>query len=451
MKLGNSVLGAPPHLWVGDLRSHMSKVKSTTRVSVSNGRGGLVPLEDHRFGTENWDIEFKVDSKDADEWLLQMEGECSDRKWTRSGLGQFHKILNSESVTIGNDDGSRLVIVWERTPNGPLIVKARASDSWTSSDILRRFLDHVTDRCARRQRSPFYRRGVLQYEGLPWRGELWLNEGLRLGPPSARAPCVLGPHAIVVDMFLQAVDGHHANVLMSEKLREVAVFLGVVLRSLFSAPVVAHSWTQSYDTGGKLRLEVRQLGYVETAVSGEMPPCRTVHSVPTKTVVRPDMSRPGLNVSEEQLSIPADTAQLWDAYARLAAQQRDQFLGAAYAWQVARKLARDHETSSIAFMVVACESLKPFGKRYNQKDMYDVVEALLGKETCQELRRHDPPPVRIRGDHLHRASLHGGETKLAHLMTTFFDPSLQELASTLCILTPAAIIEWLRRGGVREM
>ena len=60
-------------------------------------------------------------------------------------------------------------------------------------------------------------------------------------------------------------------------------------------------------------------------------------------------------------------------------------------------------------MVVACESLKPAGRRYEASNVYDVVEGLLGAAETRELRQLRLAPQRIRSRHLHRGELAAGE------------------------------------------
>src|SRR5216684_335210 len=65
---------------------------------------------------------------------------------------------------------------------------------------------HVNERSASRVTQQFHRGWQLCYDGLPWRGELWLDDTLRLGPPSLQdETALLGPRVIIVDAFVDSV------------------------------------------------------------------------------------------------------------------------------------------------------------------------------------------------------------------------------------------------------
>jgi hypothetical protein len=104
-------------------------------------------------------------------------------------------------------------------------------------------------------------------------------------------------------------------------------------------------------------------------------------------------------------------------------------------------------TAYAAFMVVACESLKPAGRRFDAWNLYDVVEGLLGAPEARELRQLHLAPQRVRSRHLHRGELAAGELVPFLLQQQFSDPSFRETASALARITRACLIEWLRQGG----
>ena len=66
------------------------------------------------------------------------------------------------------------------------------------------FLVRVNDNFHAGVTNRFYERAYLYYEGLPWRGELWLGDDLRLGPPSRHADALFAPQIIVIDAVLYA-------------------------------------------------------------------------------------------------------------------------------------------------------------------------------------------------------------------------------------------------------
>lgn len=166
-----------------------------------------------------------------------------------------------------------------------------------------------------------------------------------------------------------------------------------------------------------------------------------------RPVSRPDRSLPGTSISEQEYSPPADTVQLWQAFNALSRESREQFVRAGRAWQVALSLSSEHPTASAAFMVVACEALKPVEKRFDRHNIYHVVEALLGKPTADRLRSQRFQPQQMRSRHFHRGELAGSELAPLLMMSTFTDPSFDEAHRFLANVTPAAIIEWLRANG----
>jgi hypothetical protein len=64
----------------------------------------------------------------------------------------------------------------------PTVLRAHCRDFLPP--LAQELIDLVTDRCRAGAKERFYLRAQLHYEGLPWKGELWLSDTLRLGPPS---------------------------------------------------------------------------------------------------------------------------------------------------------------------------------------------------------------------------------------------------------------------------
>ena len=65
----------------------------------------------------------------------------------------------------------------------------------------------------------------------------------------------------------------------------------------------------------------------------------------------------------------------------------------------------DQRTAYAVFLVVACEALKPSGKRYDQANVYDVVASLITPSEGELLRGLSVPPQRVRSKHVHRGEL----------------------------------------------
>jgi hypothetical protein len=57
----------------------------------------------------------------------------------------------------------------------------------------------------------------------------------------------------------------------------------------------------------------------------------------------------------------------------------------------------------------------------------------------------------VRNAHLHIGEFHGSELMMANFMRTYQDPSFREAHRTMAEVTPAAIVEWLKRRGTFKM
>ena len=207
----------------------------------------------------------------------------------------------------------------------------------------------------------------------------------------------------VVDCISQRQLGHVYRPL----IEELAAFLSVVTGTLFRVPRQRQVWTWTPTVQGP-DCSVRQLGYVETANRPSMPARGTSLPVPVGPV----------DMTEEEMTVPQDTVNLWEKYRALTGDRRRQFLAAASKSQEAMLYwSEERGTASFASMVVACEALKPPDPLYSEHNIYDVVDALLGKEAGERLRTQlfDPKvhpklhPQFIRNAHLHRGEFHGFE------------------------------------------
>jgi hypothetical protein len=100
-------------------------------------------------------------------------------------------------------------------------------------------------------------------------------------------------------------------------------------------------------------------------------------------------------------------------------------------------------------MAVSCEALKP-PDADDRRNCYDVVEALLGRDTLGQIRQNWFPAQHVRSTHLHRGEFHGSELMMMNFMSTYDDPSFREAHSAMARITPAAIVVWLKRQGGYE-
>jgi hypothetical protein len=299
--------------------------------------------------------------------------------------------------------------------------------------------------------------GQLHYDGLPWRGELWLDDTLRLGPPSRDGgtvlhgfPIINGPQVILVDAQVEGIEPQDALSAFSILLRELAVFLSVVMRIEVSVSPgrKPRAWTVTTGPSGPVECEVRQLGYHDPNRPQEMPAKDQAPRIRLKPVNRPDFSLPGAgDIGETERWLPVDVVELWKQLSGLPSERRQQFLQAGNQWRLALAFASESETDSHAKMVVACEALKPPGQQYDHHNIYDVIEALWGKELAGVLREKWFRPQETRNGYFHRGELRGEEFAQPPSVTTFYDPSFQMAHLSFRCIPPAAILEWLRRGG----
>jgi hypothetical protein len=235
--------------------------------------------------------------------------------------------------------------------------------------------------------------------------------------------------------------------LRARKSGSGSVFLSVVMGGAVWLPEQGRAWTwtiEEWAAGSK----VRNLGYIEPENPPQMPDQGASRSMPLRQVNRPDFSDRGIDATATELSLPADTADLWGMYRALTPDHRRDFLQAAAKWQEAMsQRLPERSTLSFALMVVACESLKPPAREFRDHTIYEVVEALLGRATADRLREQWFRPQYVRSAHLHRGEFHDSEYVMAAMMGSYKDPTFRQARGELWKITNAAMIEWLRRGG----
>ena len=430
----------------------MAKAKPKAVVMVADGAGGMMRVQDRRFEAGEWPIRFEISNEPADTWLRYFQAECERRGWSSGAIGQLEAKANSGSITVntGGVEKPQLVVVWERKPGGPIKVRARSAGAPEFPlPEARELFERVNERCLSGVTEHLYRRGLLEYEGLAWRGELWLDDMLRLGPPSRQdETAMLGPRIILVDALVDCVGNQDAIWVFDLALRELSAFLSVAMGTAVQLPKPGRAWTFKE---GAADCAVRNLGYLEPEGSQQMPARGACRSIPLRPVNRPDFSMRGIDGTINEVLPPADVIELWTMYRALTAEQRRQFLQAAAKWQEALANWGERSTLSFALMVVACEALKPSGLQFRDHNIYHVVEALLGKATAEQLREEWFRPQDVRGAHLHLGEFRGSEFHLSAIMSSYRDPTFDQACRELAKITPAAIIEWLRCGGAFTM
>jgi hypothetical protein len=235
---------------------------------------------------------------------------------------------------------------------------------------------------------------LLTYDGLPWRGELWLESELRLGPPSKHpTDALLGPQVLIVDAMVEGIGQRGVNANFQTRLHELRVFLSVVLGLNITSNKVARGWVSDVDEQLRIRdCRFGHVGYVETTKTPEFPSIGTAPPIERREATRPGLGPTGIWPDMHEQWVPTDIEELWRTFIRLPVAKRDHFLRAGNAHRIARSMWPEQRTAYASFLVVACEALKPIGKRYDNVNVYDVVASLLSSSEAEQLRKHSARP-----------------------------------------------------------
>lgn len=395
----------------------MAKAKPKAKMYSAASGGGLTQVVDRRFETD-WPIQFEVPQPEAATWMAYFTAEWHRRGWSSHGMQQLEPKENSGSLTLTIDAerGILLAVVWEWKKKGSIKVRARAlAGSQTCLAVAQEVFDQATTRCRAGATERLYRRCFFYYDGLPWQGELWLDEFTRLGPPAVqyeRAEC--GPRVVLLDAMIECV-GPGDDAAIKRFTNEVAGFLSVVMGANVERRQSRQEWTWSIE---EPECKVRAVDYFQKEHPTEMPAKGTVPPIPLVQVSRPelspDYSRPHIN----ERWMPDDVVELWQKLRAMPPDKRRDFVHAAAKWQEAAMHWRDRMTLSFALLVVACESLKPATADHRQ-NVYDVIEALFGKPKATELKQAAIAPETVRKAHLHRGVCRSSEFVYDLLVSTF--------------------------------
>ncbi len=428
----------------------MPKAKSKATVMTADGSGGMTKVTDRRFEQGEWPIRFEVPEVQADTWWRYFYAECERRAWGTSSFGQMEARENSGSISVntGGADRPALTVVWERKRGRPMLVRSRSEGmpEFVVADAQNLF-DQVNERWRSGAMDRKYGRGQFAYKGLAWRSELWLNDTLRLGPPSRQDETfLLGPRVILVDALVDCVGRADSAYVFDMKLRELSVFLSVIMGIAVQPPERGRTWTWAL-SGETVDCAVREIGYVEQHNLAEMPAPGACRAMPLRHVRRPDFSLRGIDGRSDEMLLSDDVTTLWAEFSALTAQKRRQFLQAGAKWQEALTQKPERATLSFALMVVACEILKPSDSKFRDHNIYHVVDALLGSAVTQRLQEDWFRPQDVRNAHLHRGESYGSEFVQAEMMSSYYDPTFDHARRALATITQEAIIEWLRRRG----
>ncbi len=284
----------------------------------------MAKVQDLRFETGDWPVRLKVPKEQADIWLQYLHAECERRGWSSSSIGQIGAAETSGSITVnaGGVGKPQLAVVWERKRGGPIHVRVRSAGvpEFPLAEAQELF-ELVNERCRLGDTERLYRRGQLEYDGLPWRGELWLDDTLRLGPPSRQdETALLGQRVILVDALVDCIRRGDCAHVFYKRLRELSAFLSMVMGTALQIPEQGRVWTFA-SADGTVDCAVKYLGYWEHENPQEIPARGACRSMSLRQVTRPDSSLHGIDGSTDEQSLPADAAELWTAFCALTTNQ----------------------------------------------------------------------------------------------------------------------------------
>lgn len=430
----------------------MPKQKPSTQIHVADGASGMRSVIDHRFEAGPWLIEFVIPTKDADSWMAHLDAEMKERGWSASGISQIDADENSGTLSVHVANGSSpptLHIVWEKPRGADLCVRARPDGSPIMEvDLARELIDAVNKRARERITARAHRWDMLTYEGLPWRGELWLGDDMRLGPPSRFPDALIGPQVVIIDAMVEGIGPAGITANFQTRMQELRIFLGIVLGICAKPVQPKYEWVAQFDERGRpITCALQSTGYWEVGPPRTFPVKGSCPPIPREAVTRPGTGRTGIwpDMSEEW--VPADIEELWRAFTALPAAKRENLLRAGNAYLIARSMWPDQRTAYAVFLVVACEALKPTGKQYDRMNIYGVVASLVGPDEAVKLRDVSIHPQQVRNRHVHRGELAAGELLPMLIHNHFADPSFDEMLSELSRICRVCLIEWLRCGG----
>lgn len=429
----------------------MAQVEPAAQIRVSDGAGGVIPVQDHRADAGQWPVQLRVASEDAKEWMNQLNAECELRGYASNGISQIETGENSGTMQIRLANGATVPtfdLVWERVRDQRLIVKSRPSGTPAPSDgELRAFVDAITtaQRFKRRQRK--HRRAYLVTDGHPWSGDLWLTPELCLGPPSQPAPYGNDPQIIVIDAMIDGISSANVNDAFQRLVRELLIFLDVVVGIHAKEQRDERVWTYETEDGIYTSFDLRRSAYYELALHPQMPIAGVRPAMPTYNVARPGIERVFDLVLLQARSVPQDSASLWQQLQSLPSGLRRQFLEAGNAYRNAQSFWPEQRTAYASFLVVSCEALKPQGRKSDAANMYDVITSLRSKTSAEELRALSLHPQDVRSKHFHRGLVFDEELAPQFGTSHFEDPTFDKLLNALHMNARICLVEWLLLGG----
>jgi len=401
----------------------MPKQKTSAQIHVADGAGGMRQVADLRFETGEWPIALVVPAKDAETWMTHLNAEMEERGWNSSSFSRLDAAENSGTLSVHTANGpspATLEIVWERPRGKELKILAKPSgDPVLYLDVARDFINAVGARVRTGKVLCAHQHALLTYDGLPWRGELWLDDNHRLGPPSKYPDSLLGPQILVVDAMIEGIGRWGVAANFQKRLSELRIFLGFVLGLRLEVSKFERGWVYDADAEGRFTdCKLRNIGYVELSPQAGFPNRGCTQPVERRDVTRPGLGPYGITSDMHERWVPEDIEQLWKSFMALPPTKCDHLLRAGNAYMIAQLMWPDQRTAFAAFLVVACEALKPAGKSGDRLNVYDVVASLVSPNEAHRLRQLTFQPQQVRSKHLHRGELVAGELLPMFLMTT---------------------------------
>jgi hypothetical protein len=95
----------------------MAKRKPDAQFRAADGAGGLTPVQDLRFDAGKWPVRLRIPSRQAQEWMAQLEAECELGGYARTGLTQLGADETSGATQVRLASGATAAtfdLVWER-------------------------------------------------------------------------------------------------------------------------------------------------------------------------------------------------------------------------------------------------------------------------------------------------------------------------------------------------
>ena len=430
----------------------MAKRKSGVTLHVNDGAGSMRVVTDHRFDPAKWTVRRTIPASKAEEYMAHLNAAAETRGWSTSGIGQLEQHENSGSLTIHVATGQTsesILMSWEKARGGSLTVLARASKVGAAIDQTAvEFFEEVDNRLRVAKTESAHRRHWLMYEGLPWKGELWLNDTLRLGPPSRFPDSLFGPQAVIVDAVVNGIGQAGIRGEFDRIQRDVRLVLSPILGIHLERAQWISTWVPQIDEMHQIiGCRIQPVGYAEVGDIAGFPSRGSGPAMPREHIIRPGLGRHAIDIGETELQVPADTEQLWQQFNSLSHELKTQLRGACNAYSHAQSMWHTDRTSFVLYLVVACEALKPSTRRYDDINIYDVVATFAGTQTAADLRRLSISPQSVRSKHVHRGFLAEDIFNTVSLEDPFADPTFDSMVRMLAELTRICLIEWLRAGG----